>query len=196
MLNSHQYSAVLFPALENRNYWNQTSFSRVPQTIDVDLLQQALAAAVAHHDSFRLRFVQTSSGWQQTYVDKVPSAGLRVRIMSSRRRKSRGCRKLQSSLDITHGPLITAMYFPMGSITPTETPIETPAQEPRALLLTVHHLAIDGVSWRPLLEDIESAYLALQESRPVALPSNTASYKTWSAALAAYAKRPEVQATN
>ena len=174
--------------LENRNYWNQTFLFTVPQTIDVDLLQQALAATVAHHDAFRLRFTQTSSGWQQTYMDQAPSVTIALADHPfSPAEILDAAGKLQSSLDITRGPLIAAMYFPtVGS--------ETPADQPGRLLLTVHHLAIDGVSWRPLLEDIESAYLALQESRPVALPSNTASYKAWSAALAAYAQRPEVQA--
>ena len=80
--------------------------------------------------------------------------------------------------------MLAAMFFPMGP------------EKPGRLLLTVHHLAIDGVSWRLLLEDVESAYWALQESKQIALPSRTASYKTWSAALAAYAERPEVKAQN
>ncbi len=173
--------------LENRNYWNQTFLFTVPQTIDVDLLQQALAATVAHHDAFRLRFSQTSSGWQQTYADQALSVTItRADHFFSPAEILDAAGKLQSSLDITRGPLIAAMYFPVGT--------ETPADRPGRLLLTVHHLAIDGVSWRPFLEDIESAYVALKESRPVTLPSNTASYKAWSAALAAYAERPEVQA--
>ena len=81
---------------------------------------------------------------------------------------------------------MAAMYFPIST--------ETPAKEEARLLLTVHHLAIDGVSWRLLLEDVESAYCALQESKPIALPPKTASYKAWSTALAEYAERPEVRA--
>ena len=57
-----------------------------------------------------------------------------------------------------------------------------------------YHLAIDGVSWRLLLEDVESAYWALREEKQINLPSPTASYKAWSAALGAYAERPEVRA--
>src|SRR6185369_5440535 len=89
---------------------------------------------------------------------------------------------LQDSLSITQGPLLAAMFFPRQP------------EESGRLLLTVHHLAVDGVSWRLLLEDLESAYLALQESKQIALPLPTACYKTWSTALTAYAQRPEVQA--
>jgi len=169
--------------LENRNYWNQTFLFTVSPNIDLGRLQQALSAAVAHHDAFRLRFVQTSSGWQQSYADHVaPVTIARADHVFTPEEILDAAVKLQSSLDITQGPLLAAMYFSMGS------------KEEARLLLTVHHLAIDGVSWRLLLEDVESAYRALQESRPIALPSKTASYKAWSKALAEYAERPEVRA--
>ena len=168
--------------LENRNYWNQTFLFAVPPGIDVDRLEHALSAAVAHHDAFRLRFAQTSSGWQQTYSDQVsPVTIVRADHVFTQAEILDAAGKMQSSLDIAQGPLLAAMFFPMGP------------DKPGRLLLTVHHLVIDGVSWRLLLEDVESAYWALQESKQVALPSRTASYKAWSAALGAYAERPEVQ---
>jgi amino acid adenylation domain-containing protein/non-ribosomal peptide synthase protein (TIGR01720 family) len=173
--------------LENRHYWNQTFLFAVPPGIDVDRLQQALVAAVIHHDAFRLRFAQTSSGWQQSYVDHVAPVTIeRAGHVSTPEEILSAAVKLQSSLDITQGPLMAAMYFPIST--------ETPAKEEARLLLTVHHLAIDGVSWRLLLEDVESAYRALQEARPIALPPKTASYKAWSKTLAEYAERPEVRA--
>lgn len=172
--------------LENRNYWNQTFLFTVPPGIDVDCLEQALSAAVAHHDAFRLRFEQTSSGWRQVYAAEFfPVAIVRADHVFTPEEIPHAAERLQSSLNIAQGPLLAAMYFLMGA--------ETSAKEAR-LLLTVHHLAIDGVSWRLLLEDVESAYSALQESKPIALPPKTASYKTWSEALAGYAERPEVRA--
>ena len=170
-------------SLENRNYWNQTFLFIVPPGIDVDRLEQALAAAVAHHDAFRLRFQQTSLGWRQTYTDQVPSVTIvRADHIFTQTEILNAVGKMQSSLNIAQGPLLAAMFFPMGP------------EQPGRLLLTVHHLAIDGVSWRLLLEDVESAYWTLQESKQITLPSRTASYKSWSAALTAYAERPEVQA--
>jgi amino acid adenylation domain-containing protein/non-ribosomal peptide synthase protein (TIGR01720 family) len=168
--------------LENRNYWNQTFLFTVPPGIDLDRLEQALAAAVAHHDAFRLRFAQTSSGWRQTYADNVlPVKIVRAdHIFTEAEIRDTAARE-QGSLNITQGPLLAAMFFPMG-------------EKPGRLLLTVHHLAIDGVSWRLLLEDVESAYWALQEEKQINLPSPTASYKTWSATLGAYAERPDVGA--
>jgi len=169
--------------LENGNYWNQTFLFTVPPEIDVARLEQALAAAVAHHDAFRLRFEQTLSGWCQRYVDGVPTVTItRADHIFTEAEILDAAGRAQSSLDIAQGPLLAAMFFSMGT------------EKPGRLLLTVHHLAIDGVSWRLLLEDVESAYSALQESKQISLPSRTASYKAWSAALAAYAERPEVRA--
>jgi amino acid adenylation domain-containing protein/non-ribosomal peptide synthase protein (TIGR01720 family) len=174
--------------LEKRNYWNQTFLFTVPPEINVDRLEQALAAAVAHHDAFRLRFAQTpfeqtSLGWRQTYADQVsPVAIMRADHIFTEAEILDAAVRVQNSLDIANGPLLAAMFFPMGF------------EKPGRLLLTVHHLGVDGVSWRLLLEDVESDYWALQESKQIALPARTDSYKAWSAALAAYAERPEVQA--
>ncbi len=168
---------------DNRNYWNQTFVFTVSPEIDVDRLQKALAAAVAHHDAFRLRFKQTSAGWQQTYADGIPEITIaRAEHNLSPSEILDAAAKLQGSLDISNGPLLAAMFF---RVDPDGT---------GRLLLTVHHLAIDGVSWRLLLEDVESAYFALQQSKSISLPARTASYKAWSNALALYAEKPDVRA--
>jgi amino acid adenylation domain-containing protein/non-ribosomal peptide synthase protein (TIGR01720 family) len=169
--------------MKNRNYWNQTFLFTVPPAIDADVLEEALAAAIAHHDAFRLRFTQTPSGWRQKYADDVPPFNIaRADHLFTEAQILQAAVRAQESLDIEQGPLIAATLFSMRP------------EEPGRLLLTVHHLAMDGVSWRVLMEDVESAYWALHESKQVALPPETASYKAWSAALSAYAERPEVAA--
>ncbi|HZD95020.1 MAG TPA: condensation domain-containing protein, partial [Candidatus Sulfotelmatobacter sp.] len=138
--------------LGNRNYWNQTFLFTVPPETDVDQLEQALGAAMAHHDAFRLRFAQTASDWRQTYVaDAPPVKIVRADHIFTQAEILDAAGTVQGSLDITQGPLLAAMFFPMGG------------KKPGRLLLTVHHLAIDGVSWRLLLEDVESVYWALKE---------------------------------
>jgi len=169
--------------LENPNHWNQTFLFTVSPDINVDCMEQALADAVAHHDAFRLRFAHTSPGWRQTVADDAsPVKIVRADRIFNEAEILDAAARLQSSLDIGKGPLIAAMYFPLGE------------EKEGRLLITAHHLAIDGVSWRLLMEDVESAYWALQKSRPIALPPGTAAYKAWSAALGAFAERPEVKA--
>jgi len=69
--------------------------------------------------------------------------------------------ELQASLDLRTGPLIRVAYFDLG------------AGQAARLLIVIHHLAVDGVSWRILLEDFQRAY----QGSP--LPAKTTSYREW-----------------
>src|SRR5262249_30884602 len=62
------------------------------------------------------------------------------------------------------------------------------AAAPSRLLVVIHHLAVDGVSWRFLLEDVWSAYAARREGRAVTLPPKTTSFQRWADKLAEHAK--------
>jgi len=56
------------------------------------------------------------------------------------------------------------------------------------LLITVHHLAIDGVSWRILLEDLETAYRQICADEPVELEPVGTSFRQWSHRLAEHVR--------
>ncbi|OBA76567.1 non-ribosomal peptide synthetase [Mycobacterium sp. 1554424.7] len=62
------------------------------------------------------------------------------------------------------------------------------------LLLIVHHLAVDGVSWRILLEDLNLAWAQHRGGQQVALPAPRTSFARWASLLAEHAHRPEVVA--
>ena len=74
---------------------------------------------------------------------------------------------VQGSLDLTRGPLLRLVLFERGP------------QRTARLLWVIHHLAVDGVSWRILLEDLDRVYRALERGEPVSLPPRTTSYKRW-----------------
>jgi non-ribosomal peptide synthase protein (TIGR01720 family) len=63
--------------------------------------------------------------------------------------------------------------------------------EPGLLFLVAHHLAVDAVSWRILLEDLRSLCSTTGE---VKLPPKTTSFKAWAEGLEAAARTPEVAA--
>ena len=88
---------------------------------------------------------------------------------------------LQCSLNLFDGPLLKVAYFNLG-----------PGKHGRWLLV-IHHLAIDVVSWRFLLEDLQTTYQALSEGRSVSMPPKTVSFKQWSERLAAHAQSREVK---
>jgi non-ribosomal peptide synthase protein (TIGR01720 family) len=87
------------------------------------------------------------------------------------------CAEAQQSLDLTHGPLLRALV------------IEVPGDGWR-LLLTAHHLVIDGVSWRILLDDLRTAYGQQRTGAPILLPSKTSSTRDWVRKLQSLATDP------
>ena len=60
------------------------------------------------------------------------------------------------------------------------------------LALVVHHLAVDGVSWRVLLEDLNVAWVQHRSGQPVALSGDGTSFARWASMLAEYAHHPQV----
>jgi len=86
----------------------------------------------------------------------------------------------QRTLNLQDGPLMRMTLF------------ETRDGEPDRFLIVIHHLVVDGVSWRILLEDLETAYDQLCRGETVQLPPKTTSLKTWSLRLNDYAQSEPV----
>ncbi|MCV7370116.1 amino acid adenylation domain-containing protein [Mycolicibacterium duvalii] len=64
------------------------------------------------------------------------------------------------------------------------------ATSTRHLALIVHHLAIDAVSWRILLEDLNTAWAQHHTGAPVALPVTGTTFATWAKLLVEHAQGP------
>jgi amino acid adenylation domain-containing protein/non-ribosomal peptide synthase protein (TIGR01720 family) len=163
-------------------HFNQALLLTTLRRLDPALLARALAALLAHHDALRLRFTQTADGWQQHNAAHEPQAVLcRVDLAglaaaAQRPALEAAARDLQRSLDLTDGPLLRAALLDLG------------ADQPGRLLLIVHHLAMDGVSWRILLEDLHHAYMQLVAGQAISLPPKTTSFAHWAGQLLAYAQ--------
>ncbi|GAB4190120.1 MAG: hypothetical protein Fur006_31930 [Coleofasciculaceae cyanobacterium] len=89
--------------------------------------------------------------------------------------------QVQASLNLTNGLLIRVVLFNLGDT------------EPNRLLIVIHHLAVDGISWRILLEDLQQVYHRLSQDETVQLPPKTTSFKQWSEFLQEYAQSSELQ---
>ena len=89
--------------------------------------------------------------------------------------------ELHASLNLSAGPLLQTAFFDLG------------ANKPSRLLLIIHHLAVDAVSWRILLEDLQTAYQQLSRGQPIQLPSKTTSFKQWAQRLSEYAQSEALQ---
>lgn len=172
--------------LKEQHHWNQAFLFETPADMDADLLQTALQLVLARHESFRLRFRRTPQGWEQSYDAEVGSIAIVRKDLSELSRAAQEtalvelAESLQPSLDIGAGPVVRTAHVSLGR------------ESEGRLLMIVHHLVIDGVSWRILMEDLEAAYLALRANRDPSFAARTSSYQKWSASLHDYAQSEAV----
>ncbi|HEY0793264.1 MAG TPA: amino acid adenylation domain-containing protein [Chthoniobacterales bacterium] len=160
---------------------SQGMMVQVPATTAPDRLEAALQAVFDHHDALRLRLVSpgTAGADRQGSLEvlprgKVPAAAClrRVDVSGFEEAARQVCiaaeaRAAQERLQPEAGTIVQAVWFDAGT------------SHPGRLLLMIHHLAIDGVSWRILLPDLAAAYEALEAGlAPVLSPVGT-SFRRW-----------------
>jgi len=156
----------------DRHHYNQSILLEVPATFDPESAERALAMVVAHHESLRLRFAEMAGEWRQSVADSAP-APVAIHDLSSltsderERAIDRMGGELQASLNIEHGPLLRAAFF------------RSDASDSGRLLIVVHHLAIDGVSWRIFVDDLAMAYKALTSASRVDLVPVPTPFLDW-----------------
>ncbi|MDC5872153.1 amino acid adenylation domain-containing protein [Vibrio europaeus] len=127
------------------NHWNQHVCVELKQDMDIQALDTALKGLVEHHPALRLSFSQNEGKWQQQYVENVSYDLLWKTQLDSLEAFEVFAHELQTSLDIGAGRLIQAGYA------------QIEGQKSR-LMIVIHHLAVDGVSWRILMDDLWRAY--------------------------------------
>ncbi|EJZ57493.1 non-ribosomal peptide synthase [Pseudomonas fluorescens R124] len=159
-----------------RHHWNQSILLTPATALQAAPLEQALLHLQRHHDALRLRYRQTGDGWQQSHAPADQAqALLRTVTLDDSAALPALCLELQRSLDLLDGPLMRAAL------------VDLPDASQR-LLLVIHHLVVDGVSWRILLEDLQTAYQQLSGGQAVVLPAKTSAFKDWGQRLQAHAR--------
>jgi amino acid adenylation domain-containing protein/non-ribosomal peptide synthase protein (TIGR01720 family) len=155
------------------NRFNQSFLLEHDAPLDEGKLREALRAIVDHHDALRVRLARGPNGWEQSFAPPGGEVPLRRVDLSGlpeaaqRDTLAAAADDAQGSLDLEHGPALRIVSFDLG------------AGRPGRLLLVIHHLAVDGVSWRILLDDLWSTYDRLQRGEAPALPPKTTSFKRW-----------------
>ncbi|MGE8465635.1 MAG: non-ribosomal peptide synthase/polyketide synthase [Pseudomonas putida] len=162
-------------------HWNQSVLLKPAQRVQVEPLESALRAVLEQHDALRLRFSRQNGQWQARFQAMDSAPLVRQRSLAALSELDAAGSEVQASLDLEHGPLLRAELFDV-------------ADGQQRLLLVIHHLVVDGVSWRVLLEDLQEAYQQRLNGQPVSLPAKTCSVKTWAERLVAHASSPALQA--
>jgi non-ribosomal peptide synthase protein (TIGR01720 family) len=170
-------------------HYNQSHLLRWRGGLNLAWLEEVLQGLLRHHDALRMRFEPTETGWRQENlgVSGLPASILvQVDLSALAPQQRRGAleaaaQQAQRSLDLQRGPLLRALAFELGE------------GEPVRVLLVIHHLVVDGVSWRILLEDVQEGYRQRERGEPLRWPAKTTSFQQWARGIEAYARSPQVR---
>ncbi|MBN9344543.1 MAG: hypothetical protein J0H87_09315, partial [Holosporales bacterium] len=161
--------------------------------IEEEALEKALQGLIRRHRSLHLRFYKNEQGeWAQRYEDyenlvEYKKGICRIEDLEglfaeeARKKQLEIAEEIQRSLNIQEGPLFQGVLFKGG-------------KEGDTLLLVCHHLVVDSVSWRILIDDLETAYKqALEGKEEITLPEETKSYGWWTQELEKLANEEDYQ---
>ena len=158
------------------NEFNQTVVVQAPAGVDETDVVVVLQALLDRHAMLRLRVDDDGAdGWSLT-VPEVGSVDARGCLQSVDVLSDEALVKARSRLNPTAGVMLSAVWV----------------ASTRQLALTIHHFAVDGVSWRILLEDLNIAWAQHQSGQQMALPAGGTSFARWASLLAEYAHAPAV----
>lgn len=154
-------------------HWNQGVVLRLPDGANTPQLMDYMRQLLAHHDALRL-IVMPSGQCYQPYLPLPEPAQLDAAALVPMGLQQ-ALTELQSHMD------------PASARTLAWAVIENLPSGERGLFLAFHHLVIDAVSWRILVEDLQRL------ARGEMLPDKSSSYRQWGEGLAEYAQRAEAQ---
>lgn len=168
---------------DNINYFNQATLLILNDKITIYMVKAIFNILLQYHDMLRARYEIRNDKYYQFYSDynvveveekifnEVDNLDYDIHIEST---------KTQNSLNIFHGPIIKVVLYrcPDGN---------------ERMLIVAHHLVVDGVSWRIIIDDIETIYRSFKETGKASLPSKTYSYRQWVSQLIELAKSETIQ---
>ncbi|MEO7766560.1 MAG: amino acid adenylation domain-containing protein, partial [Ferruginibacter sp.] len=163
------------------SHFNQSVLLGISKSITEAALNRAFELLMKHHDALRFKYTSNGDKWQQEYGNNISgffSEDLQsVGVASLAAQITAHADKHQRSLDIQKGELIRMVWM------------QTPdAEKDNRLLVVIHHLAVDGVSWRIILEDLELLLNEPGSERNGLLGQKTTSYRQWYEAVKKYSK--------
>ncbi|MCY9111828.1 amino acid adenylation domain-containing protein [Bacillus atrophaeus] len=165
---------------ENKEHWNQSVLLTSKNRVDEKALHSVIHHLTHHHDALRIIFKENTDGSFSQWNQRMSEENTKLNFFNIQHLDENLCleylkeqsENLQMSFDIETGPLFKAALFR--------------AKNNDFLLLIAHHLIIDAVSWRILLEDLEKFYLSLINKNNIKFERKTTSYKSWAEKLVRY----------
>ena len=170
------------------HHWNQSILLAVQPGQNPTQIETIFQHLLRQHDALRLRFEQRDGIWRQISEHSVEPGWFSTWNLSLLEENEQAsaiegiATDLQSSFNLSQGCLLKVAYFDLG------------ADQSGRLLIIAHHLAVEAVvSFRILMEDIQTAYQQLSLGEPICLPPKTTSFQQWAKRLDDYAQSSELQ---
>ncbi|GAA6615706.1 SDR family oxidoreductase [Scytonema sp. NUACC26] len=165
---------------------NQSLLLEIQQSCNPKVLEQAVQYVIQYHDVFRLRFIKKDSGWQQIEANTndvdVMVEHINLSSVSENEQKyavESAIQEIENNLNLSEKPLVKVAF------------IELQLPKSSYLVISIHPLLVDAVSWRILLEDLQTAYQQLSQGKAIDLPNKTTSFKQWAQCIQEYAETSE-----
>ncbi|MBC9913419.1 non-ribosomal peptide synthetase [Chitinophaga varians] len=154
----------------NPHYYNQSVLLRAKRSLDPVLLGEVFRTLLEHHDGLRSNYDPVSGKMFYNNGRLHQPFAVEVWDLDENMAVADICAQQKAKFDIFNGCLLKALLLRRTG-------------QPDLLMITAHHLVIDGVSWRIVLEDLYQLYLAAMEGSRYRLPLKTASVAVWVDAL-------------
>ncbi|WP_307393908.1 condensation domain-containing protein, partial [Caldalkalibacillus horti] len=162
----------------DQHHFNQSVMLYHPSGFEVESLRKVLDQMLIHHDALRMVYQQSDSGIAQInrgIQDKLHDFEMfdlyeeehveeRIEALAN---------DIQGTIHLYKGPLVKVGLFR--------------TKNGDHLLIAIHHLVVDGVSWRILLEDIFRGYAQIQAGEEIMFQSKSHSFKEFTERLRMYA---------
>ncbi|NIM18027.1 MAG: amino acid adenylation domain-containing protein [Candidatus Aminicenantes bacterium] len=163
--------------LTDRHHLNQAVMLYSKKGFDKEAIEAVFLKLQEHHDALRMIYKEDNGDIKQ--VNQGVDYPFSLQVFDYRNRKDAASaledktNEIQASLCLETGPLMKLGLFHL--------------DDGDRLLMVIHHLVIDGVSWRILFEDIETLLQQYRNGEELVLPAKTGSFKQWSEKLSEYA---------
>lgn len=168
-----------------QQHWNQSLLLACNGALEETALRTTADFLLAQHDALRAGFRNHNGLWRQTYAERIADNPVHVvrevcgDVAACLRRHGEAA---QAGFDLAKPPLWRLVYFEL----------QTGQGPVYRLLLVFHHLLVDAVSWRILLQDLQRCYADTAAGRAPQAPPRSASCLEWVEHL--QARHPEFEA--
>ncbi|TBO44300.1 non-ribosomal peptide synthetase [Pedobacter kyonggii] len=166
------------------DHFNQSLLLDISKDVDFQIIETAIKELMKLHDSLRSIFIKTSGGWEQEYADFAEGGSFFSHLKIEERPEINLedliqplVNRLQNSLNISKGELVRFVL------------LNTPSYEiNNRLLIVIHHLVVDGVSWRIILDDLKLLITEIGANNEAPQIRKGSSYREWYEALNIFAR--------